>query len=114
MCTDHHHPCISSCPNLLNEAYVPDRLDSQMTEQMSKWLANPTKGVTVIGNGAQISRIFLWFQGDFTSTISPANNGAGGGGSNEVDFIRKYRPDVPDAPTVTYFEYNWKINAHIE
>lgn len=103
---------------MLNEAYVPDRLDAQMTEQMNSWLANPTKGVAIKDDGSiQISRIFLWFQGDFTSTTSPTSGvggPSGGGGSNEVDFIRKFRPDIPATPAITYFDYNWSINAYTE
>jgi hypothetical protein len=90
-----------------------------MTEQMSLWLSNPTKGVAFNSSTSpatlQISRIFLWFQGDFTSTTPAAGGGGGGGGSNEVDFIRKYRNDIPETPpTVAYFDYNWSINEFTE
>mmetsp|Transcript_12253 Transcript_12253/g.14793 ORF Transcript_12253/g.14793 Transcript_12253/m.14793 type:complete len:279 (-) Transcript_12253:47-883(-) len=97
------HACVvcasMSCPNLRNEAYVPDRLDTQMTEQMNSWLINDTKGIKIEGENIQISRIFLWFKDDFVSSQG-----------NEIEFIRKYRQDIPTTPTISYFEYNWMIN----
>lgn len=42
------HACIVcasiSCPNVRREAYTVDKIDQQMTDQMTSFLANPKKG----------------------------------------------------------------------
>ncbi|MGQ0560812.1 MAG: DUF547 domain-containing protein [Gemmatimonadota bacterium] len=95
----------ASCPPLRREAYVADRVDRQLDEQMRAFLADPDRNRIERG-AAQIrlSRIFEWFAADF------------GGTAGVIPFIAGY-VDAPAAawlrsarPRITYFDYDWNLN----
>mmetsp|Transcript_53616 Transcript_53616/g.79684 ORF Transcript_53616/g.79684 Transcript_53616/m.79684 type:complete len:329 (+) Transcript_53616:83-1069(+) len=104
------HACINcasaSCPNLRPEAFVVDRLETQMDEQMREWLKNDSKGLRLTDeNRLELSRIFLWFGADF------------GNSKGIRKFLPHYIEDekirnkiAKDQVTVRYFEYGWQIN----
>jgi hypothetical protein len=88
-----------SCPDLRTEAYVADRLDAQLDDQCRRFLNNPGKGLRESNDGAQVSKIFKWFEQDFES--------AGGIGQ----FIRRYHP-LPEAAEVHQtINYDWSLNG---
>jgi len=112
------HACIVcdgvSCPNLRAEAYVPDRLDAQMDDNVRDWLASPYKGTLALpdNKGVEASAIFKWFGSDFSDKCN----------TTVPDFLRKYSP--PDVAAViegfqnkgaevplSYFDYNWDANG---
>jgi len=96
-----------SCPDLRTEAFHPDRLNEQLDDQMTAFLANPEKGLRwdAKGNRLHLSAIFDWFEDDFASQ------------GGVLDFVARYAP----APLrealqgrkvrVSYLDYNWKVNA---
>ena len=93
-----------SCPNLRHEAFVADRLDSQLDEQMRLWLADNTKNNFGGDQKIEISKIFDWYKDDFTQS---------GGGVLEV--LKKYAPDnvkekLAKNPSISYLDYNWNLN----
>lgn len=93
----------ASCPNLLPEAFVADRLNEQMDGQARMWVADKTKGVKVEKGDQVFSRIFLWFAGDFEASGGPVN------------WASKYLPDdtareISDKDNMMYFTYNWNLN----
>jgi Protein of unknown function, DUF547 len=110
------HGCIvcasASCPNLRAEAFVPDKLLDQMSDQMRDWVSNPTKGLKLTTTSPkkqnhhrlELSRIFLWFEEDF------------GGLRGLKEWLPQFidDPKVTDealeSATVRYFEYDWQIN----
>ena len=110
------HGCIvcasASCPNLRREAFVADRLEGQMKDQMINWMSNPTKGIVVPKQstwwkGPQIllSRIFLWFADDF------------GGWKGTQEWLPQYLEGNEAQKLVAhgkvalrFFEYDWTIN----
>lgn len=102
------HACIvcasASCPDLRAEAFVGERLDEQMTEQMSAWLANPNKGLAVSpdAGSVQMSRIFDWFSGDFKPNVRQFINSYSAG-----DKTREIR----EGSHVGYFVYDWGLNS---
>ena len=86
-----------SCPKLLNEAYVADRLNEQL-ENAAKEFINSEQNQLISGN-IKISKIFKWFKGDFE------NN------SSVIDFINQYATTKIDKnEKVGYLEYNWSLN----
>jgi len=116
------HACIVcasiSCPNLRIEAYNPDDLDIQMTEQMIDFLNNTKKGLLLDKNSKTLtlSKIFFWFESDFQSDARNPNK-------TVIDFILPYLPNDDLAQfimnnkqnlKVTYFEYNWDVNGNVE
>lgn len=90
-----------SCPDLRTEAYIAEKLDAQLNEQVSIFLRNEGKGLHKTETGITISKIFDWFEEDFK---------AGGG---VAQFIRSHDPSVAkDTHIDGYFDYNWKLNGN--
>jgi len=86
------------CPPIINEAYTPAALESQLQRQTEIALNNPAF-IKVKGKKVQLSQIFEWYKGDFTQ------NGS------EVDYINKFRKEPIDAKArVSYYPYDWKLN----
>jgi len=112
------HGCIVcasvSCPDLRDSAYTVEDIDSEMTDNVRSWLANPKKGTSLsAGNVITITPIFKWFAADF-------NNASGHSNSTSVtDFLKAYAPlEVrmvieKGSYTINYFDYNWNLNGNI-
>lgn len=87
-----------SCPKLLNEAYIPNRLSDQLDKQTKAWINDIGKN-KISKDKIQVSKIFEWYADDFKA--------AGG----TIDFINQYveikvKPDA----TVSFSEYDWALN----
>ena len=56
-----------SCPDLSDEAYVPERLEQQLAQASINFINNPDKGVFVNEQNGKVkfSKIFKWFGDDF-------------------------------------------------
>jgi Protein of unknown function, DUF547 len=52
------------CPMLREEAFVPERLEAQLSEQTQRFLSDRTRN-RVEGGQLKISKIFDWYGGDF-------------------------------------------------
>lgn len=88
-----------SCPDLRNEPYIADQLDSQLNEQTALFLNNTGKGLKEGKKTIYTSKIFDWFADDFQRI----------GGVDE--FIRRYRPDLPEKKIKANLPYDWAING---
>lgn len=87
-----------SCPKLLNEAYVPERLDSQLTSQTKAFLANNEKN-KISQDRLELSKIFSWYGGDFRK------NGT------LVDFLNAYTSvEIDKKAKTSFLNYNWELN----
>ena len=95
-----------SCPDLRKEAYTAEKLSEQLDDQMTMFLANPKKGLTVDDKKGYVyvSSIFKWFKEDFDAK----------GGVRT--FIAPYSPKPLQAAvkndklTVYYLDYDWGLN----
>lgn len=88
-----------SCPDLRNEAYTADHLDSQLDAQAQTFLDNQMKGLSETKDGYVLSPIFKWYASDF------------GGEDGVLKFIAKHhKPIVQNAVIYDYFNYNWQLN----
>lgn len=86
------------CPPIINTAYTPKALESQLQKQTVMALNNPTF-IKVNKNKVQISQLFEWYKGDFEQKGST------------VDFINTYRKEqLPDNAKVSYYSYDWSLN----
>jgi len=85
-----------SCPKMLNEAFLPKKLYSQLSKLSKIWLTDTSKN-KISKNKIEISKIFEWYKDDFYKGIIP--------------FINKYSGTQvdPDAQ-ISYLEYDWKLN----
>jgi hypothetical protein len=95
---------------LRNEAYVAERLDAQLSDQLTRFLADPSRGLRVEGNTLWVSKIFKWYAKDFVpsgkltaQTLWPV--------------IERYVPmkevlfgDL-NALHLKFLEYDWSLNA---
>ncbi len=87
-----------SCPRLRNEAFTPDRLEAQLTDQARYFLANEVKN-KIEPDRVQLSKIFRWFKGDFTK------------GQRLIEFLNRYSPvPIRANASVDYLDYDWGIN----
>ena len=86
------------CPPLINKAYLPSTLNSQLEKQTT--LALNGAFLKVKKNKVQASEIMKWYNEDFTMN-----------GNSEIDFINKYRTEKISAKAkISYYPYNWNIN----
>ena len=96
-----------SCPRLLNEAYLAERLEQQLTANSKNFFANPENFKhDVNGKKFQLSEIMSWFGEDF--------------GSNQAAQLKSIAPYLPTTEAynaamkntvkVSYVDYNWGLN----
>jgi hypothetical protein len=90
-----------SCPPLPSFAYMPDKLDEQLTVRTKLSLNNDSwLRVNNAQKKIEVSRIFEWYAGDFKS-----------GGGSIVEWINNYRDEkIPMEYTVAYYAYDWGLN----
>lgn len=87
------------CPPIINKAYMPSTLHSQM-EQQTILALNDSLFIQVNKNKVKISQIFEWYKSDFTKE-----------GRSLVDFINQYRTKkLPERAQVSFYAYNWALN----
>ncbi|MBB6325073.1 hypothetical protein FHS59_000688 [Algoriphagus iocasae] len=87
-----------SCPPLLNEAFVPSKLESQLNSQAEAFINGGTRN-KISKNSVQLSSIFSWFKGDFT------DNGT------LIDFLNKYsKVKIDQNAKISYLDYDWNLN----
>lgn len=96
-----------SCPRLLNEAYVAERVDQQLSHNTEAFFADPENFRYDSGrNTFYLSTILKWFGEDF--------------GRDKAQQLRTIAPYLPDAPSqqaarrgavrVAYLDYDWSLN----
>lgn len=98
----------ASCPNLISEAYVADKLDQQLEDNTRKFINNDfTNNFDVDKKVAKISKIFDWFPEDFAKHSGSVQK-----------FLANYVADATvakllaeDAFRVEYLKYDWSLNG---
>jgi hypothetical protein len=95
-----------SCPPLRREAYVPERLDEQLDDNVREWLANTSLNRFDPSQGeAEVSPIFKWYRQDF-DTYPGGLEG----------FLRKYHPPRLNRERgnmrlkIHFRDYDWGLN----
>lgn len=87
-----------SCPPLLNEAYVAEKIESQLAKVTTSFINNPSQN-KIGPDQARISSIFSWFKGDFTKKGSL------------IDFLNLYsKVKIKSTARITHLDYNWNLN----
>lgn len=87
-----------SCPKLLNEAYVPERLEQQLTAAARRFVRSEYNELSA--KKLRLSKIFEWYAADFQH-----------GDHTVVSFLNQYAERVIDADAlITYLPYNWSLN----
>ncbi|MFS4417564.1 DUF547 domain-containing protein [Maribacter sp. 2307ULW6-5] len=86
------------CPPIINAAYRPNTLETQLQEQTVKAL-NDANFIQVGKKRVGISQLFNWYKEDFV------HNGS------ILDFINAYRSEkLPEKAKLSFYEYDWTLN----
>ena len=87
-----------SCPKLLNEAFVAENMEQQLTKVTSDFVNDSTKNRFENGE-AQLSKIFKWYRSDFTEDLSL------------LGYINQYlKNSIGNDADVEYLDYDWSLN----
>lgn len=87
-----------SCPQLRQEAFTAQDLENQLTDQAQRFLRDTTKNLISI-NEIRLSRIFLWYRGDFTQSGSL------------IEYVNQYAElKTESSAVIEYLEYDWSLN----
>lgn len=87
-----------SCPPLLNEAFVPEKLETQLQKVAVAFVNDPSRN-KLSPEAVQISSIFSWFKGDFTKKGSL------------IDFLNQYsKIKIKPNAKISHLDYNWNLN----
>ncbi|MFT4808247.1 MAG: hypothetical protein ACI9LX_001577 [Paraglaciecola sp.] len=104
-----------SCPPLRNQAFVADKLNQQLDDQMRQFLSDDQRNtISLSDNRVDLSSIFKWYGGDFEKGQQ--------GFSNIKDLIKVYQTDIANDPqqltwlqkqdfSIRYLDYDWRLNA---
>ncbi len=87
-----------SCPRLMNWAFTPGQMESQLQEATTGFIRDTAKN-RISKSSLQLSTIFDWYKMDFTE------NGT------LIEYLNRFteNPISPDAK-ITYLEYDWSLN----
>ncbi len=86
------------CPPIIDQAYLPDTLESQLQTQTQLAL-NDTEFIRTKGKRVQLSQIFEWYREDFV------RNGT------VIQYINRFRKNpIPEKTRVSYYPYDWTLN----
>lgn len=88
-----------SCPKLQNRAYLPEKLDEQLTKAAKEFLANSAKNNIKNSNEATLSKLFNWYGGDFKKKTTL------------IEYINQYAPTkLNKGAEIDWMDYNWALN----
>ena len=94
----------ASCPPLRAEAFVADRLDQQLDQQMRAFVNDPTRNkIDPNKKKMRLSAIFDWFEGDFERDAGSVR-----------EYLVRWTPEgkhdfIRTAP-ISYKDYDWALN----
>lgn len=94
-----------SCPELREEAFIAEKLDAQLDDQMNRWLSDPSRNrVDHAGKTIFLSKIFDWYGKDFESdkvgiTAVLVRHAPG-----------QYKDAVARGYTIKFLGYDWGLN----
>ncbi len=94
----------TSCPELRTEAYTAERLEAQLNEQARSFINDPIRNRYETST-ASISKIFDWFEGDFTDAAASVP-------AYLTSFADEEATAVLESPEldVEYMSYDWGLN----
>lgn len=88
-----------SCPKLLRQAYKGSKLDSQLEQSAFNFINDDFRNEITSG-GVEVSKIFSWFEGDFTEKTSLR------------EYLNQYSEIKIDNETdINFKDYDWSLNV---
>jgi Protein of unknown function, DUF547 len=90
----------TSCPKLLNEAFIAEKLDAQLETAAKDFINDGIRNKISSSKKGDMSKIFSWFAGDFRKTAPSV-----------IAFINRYADIKLDAnANLDYLDYDWNLN----
>jgi hypothetical protein len=94
------------CPLLRNEAYQPERIQTQLNEDATRFINNPAKVRFDAGTQTlYCSKIFKWYRQDFLKVATSIQ-------AYVNPFLAAAVP-LSDATPLRYLDYDWSLNQRI-
>ncbi len=92
------------CPDLAQDAFTAENTEP-MLDELAMLFVQQEKGVSLAGGRLTVSRIYEWYQGDFTSQ----------GGKGVIRYLRYIAPPALARKLSRYsgsieYQYNWALN----
>ena len=100
------------CPALLNDAFTGRKLDKQLEQVTSKFLADSSRN-RLKGNTLEVSPIFKWYKEDFETSWRGTNNLEGflARYSSSLGLNKSQTTDLKAGKMkIGYTDYNWSLN----
>ncbi len=100
------------CPALLNDAFTASKLDKQLEQVTSKFLADSSRN-RLKGSTLQVSPIFKWYKEDFETNWRGTKDLEGflGRYSSSLGLNSTQTADLKSGKTkISYTDYNWNLN----
>jgi hypothetical protein len=97
------------CPRLPAEAFRGAILEAQLDREARKF-CNESRNVRVQGGKVYLSKIFEWYEDDFTSFEERNGNPNG----SVIDYINRWRDAtarIDESLPIEHVPYDWTINA---
>ncbi len=87
-----------SCPELRREAYIPNMLDEQLSDQAKEFLGDSSKNY-ITESKIKLSKLFQWYGADFTKKMTLS------------EYLNQYAPiHIPKKAKKTFMDYDWALN----
>ena len=100
------------CPALLDDAFTASKLDKQLEQVTSKFLADSSRN-RLKGSTLQVSPIFKWYKEDFENNWRGTNDLEGflGRYSSSLGLNNSQTADLKKGKTkISYTNYDWNLN----
>ena len=98
------------CPRLPREPFLPETLDEQLDAAMREFVAEARNCEVDLDAGTvTLSKIFDWFEGDFTSWLATQGETDG----SLIDYINRYRAEeeqIPSGLELGFFKCDKALN----
>jgi hypothetical protein len=86
----------TSCPPLYNHAFTASSLNSQLEQQTTNFINNPSYNM-LKADAVEVSKIFEWYGSDFGSLIP---------------YLNKYsRTSIENDADISFMYYDWQLNG---
>ena len=87
-----------SCPKLLNEAFLPSKIQEQLQEATIDFVNDISRN-KISSHAVELSKIFKWYKQDFTK-----NNSL-------LDYLNNYsKIRISDDSKINFLNYDWDLN----
>ena len=100
------------CPALQDDAFTGKRLDRQLEQATSKFLADSSRN-SLKGDTLRVSPIFKWYKEDFATNWRGTKDLAGflGRYSSSLGLSKAQTADLKQGKVkISYTDYNWNLN----